>query len=358
LILNNTRAEWYDLCPRRYFWAVEYDSIGLEPDKTDEKLLFGQIVHAGLASYYSGATESEVFDAVAAAGDSTLGLDSLGWDERNFWDDRMDLAQRLLRTYRPWAEEHDKFSVLQIETEGIVQLGEICWKCGEPYAGDEPNCPRCSAPIHSMVFRVDLTVNQEGRIGVIDHKTAKSASDLYLKSWHYSPQLLWYSYGYGKALETPANFYEVNIIRKLETAGTPQAEYKNCPECHNGKNKRLSCEPCGRTGKVEKEVKLVPFQREHEGVNPDNVERIVRSRISLCNEIEADKKLFETEPDAAFRMRPKSCFTYGPCPYLDLCWTGDPGKWYHPNPGLLMGRFKYRPDDYVDTAAMLREEQV
>ena len=358
MILNNTRTEWYDQCPRRYFWAVEYDGVGIEPDKTDEKLLFGQIVHAGLASYYSGASESEVYDATEAASDTILGKDSLDFDEANFWADRMDLAQRLLKTYRPWAQEHDKFSVLQIETEGLVTLGEICWKCGEPYAERDGKCPKCNSPIHSMVFRVDLTVNQDGRIGVIDHKTTKSASDIYLKSWHYSSQLIWYAYGYGKALETPVNFYEVNIIRKLETAGTERAEFKNCSECHNGKVKKLSCELCERTGKVEKEVKLVPFQREHEGVNPDNVERILRSRISLYNEIEQDRELFKSEPDAAFRMRPKSCFTYGPCPYLDLCWTGDAGKWHNPNPGLLMGRFKYRPDDYVDTAAMLREEQV
>jgi len=363
VIINNTRAEWYDDCMRLGFWNDQFDGVGLEPERTDEKLLWGQITHAGLATYYSGLNDKQVENSVADAAISILDWDNLDFDERNKWTDHIDWIKRLLRAYRPWAEAKDKFSVLQIETEGMVEIGEMCWNCGEPYVdgvptGEEDGCPKCLSPIHYMVFRVDLTVNQGGRLGVIDHKTAKSASDLYLKSWHYSPQLLWYSYGYGKALETPVNFYEVNILRKLKTVGLPQAVEKRCPDCKNGSKKKLTCAQCNYTGKVEKEEKLEPFQREHEGVNPDNTERIIRSRITLMNRIERHKELFKTDPDEAFPMSPKACFKFGVCPFLNLCWTGDAGKWYNPNPGLLMGKFKHRKEDYVTAKVMAREEMV
>ena len=368
IISNNTRAEWFGDCMRRGYLSTAIDGVGIRKQRKEEALGFGTIVHAGLASYYSGAGDVEIADAIKASVDKDLNFEQMNFEEKNLWTANTDWAQRLLRAYRPWAKENDNFSVMQIETEGMVEVGDMCWKCGNPYVGGQEsdkcqafvgNKP-CASTIHYMVFRVDMTVNQNSKVGVYDHKTAKSASDLFLRSWHYSPQLIWYSYGYGKALGTKVNFYKANIIKKLKTVGKPEQVEKRCPDCKNGSKKKITCETCHFTGKVEKEEIVQPFLREGPlGLDEKNVERVIRSRISLFNTIEKEFEKFEAgDKDEAFPMNPKACFARGECPFLAHCWSGEPDKWYILNPYLMHDQFEYRPEDYVDAAVMAREEMV
>ena len=192
----------------------------------------------------------------------------------------------------------------------------------------------------------------------MDHKTAKSASDLYIASWDTSMQQYGYCYGYSKATGMEVSGYRMNIIRKLKTIGTPQQTTKNCPTCRNGKKKKQSCMDCNMTGRVEKENNPSdqPFQRPPTyDYNDERRERFIRQRIGTIRRILLERIIFKDHPDEAWPMNPKACYTYGKCAFLKLCWEGDPEKWYEPN-DLLLDKFNPKGEDYVTVRQMAKEE--
>ncbi len=195
----------------------------------------------------------------------------------------------------------------------------------------------------------------------MDHKTAKSASDLYLASWDTSMQQWGYCYGYSKATGMEVSGYKMNIIRKLKTIGTPQQTLKNCPVCNNRTKKaptRQNCLYCEMTGKIEKENNPSdqPFQRpDAYDYNDERRERFIRQRVGTIRRILAERKLFKKHPDEAWPMNPKACYTYGKCAFLKLCYEGDPEKWYEPG-DVLLDKYRAKGEDYVSVRQLAREE--
>jgi len=348
MIINNSRADTYTDCSRKYYWSYVHGGTGLRPQRSNDNLIFGEITHAALARMYSGEEIDDVLQNYRPDALALLDFDNLDFDVKNKWLDNLDQIDSLVRAYDKWRQDNDTFSVLQVETEGFVKLGETCYQCGRPYqdnsldAAFSPEvCIDCDSPIHYLAFRADLAVNDGGIIRIVDHKTAASAGALYLESWHYSMQMLGYVYGYGKALGTNVGGYIVNILRKLKTLDKTT---KQCPTCRNGVRKRVGCVECGGAGSVGIDPP-VPFSRESESVPQVRLDMFVQSRIGVANAIGSDQ---------TWTPNYKACFARGKCQFLALCWN-NPGDWQNPPDSLLLD-FELRPADYVDTRALIKEE--
>lgn len=352
MIINNSRAATYLDCPRKYYWQYEHGGHGIVRNEVTEALAFGTIIHHLLALYYGEQDwRGGLGDALRAG---VPNYDDLAYFEKAKWDENLDWAERMIREYVKWAQQNDRFSVLQLETEGSLVLGTVCHNCGEDYhdgPGDE-SCGHCDAPIHRLVYKVDMEVQQDGYTFPIDHKTTSGIGDAFLASWQYSPQMLLYTKGMRENYPD-TNRYQMNFLRKAKQVG--QIKEKQCPDCRNGSKKKLSCEGCHQTGKVAvPAVDPPPFHREPPiRFREEFLDRVEISRIKACNSILEDRA--EPDPLERWEMKPDKCFARGRCPYVDLCWNvSSPEKWQEPAEDLLDG-YLPRPKDYVTLA---REEQI
>jgi len=365
MLINSSRLDQFQKCNRLYYWTNLFDlggnSPGVRPQRPNNELQTGVIVHIGAANFYRG----KPIKAYREEALQVLDFDALTWDERNYWLDRFEWVDRLLGEYEIWAGEQDDFEVVDVEQPFFVTLGEICYSCGQPYSAADTQglfsrCEACLSDIHRLAGMTDLLVRHNDRLKVIDHKTAKSTSESYLTSWLHSLQLWGYAYGRQKATGEPVVGYAVNILRKLETVGLPQQTTKQCPDCRNGVRKKLSCSTCAGEGRVEKENNPsdTPFVRVWEKFDGPRAELLVRARLRTIQDIKREEEHFESEPDAAYPMNTTHCFTYGVCPMLKLCWhwgLDHPEKWYEP-PIELLDQFDPQPDDYLTTERLLLEE--
>lgn len=365
MIINSSRLDTFQRCNRLYFWTSVFDlggnSSGIRPHRFNEDQKWGEIAHIGLAHYYRGERGEQLLKLYRGEALTALDFDSLDWTQRNTWLENLEWIDRVLQAYEKWAPEEDDFKVISVETPGLVILGEVCYSCGEPYEKD-PQGPlhKCGVPIHRLAFMTDLVTEKDGYRRVVDHKTTKSVSEPYLLSWHHSLQLWGYSYGESMRGEQPIRGYSANLIRKLKTIGLPEQTTKQCPDCRNGKNKKVGCATCGGDGLVKKENNPAekPFQREHESFGYAQIELLIRSRIRTIQDIDRETARFETEPDAAFPMNTTHCFTYGVCPMLKVCWgwgVQNPSEWYNP-PIEVLDQFDPQPDNYM-TSMLVTEEK-
>lgn len=367
MFLNNSSAETYEDCWRKGYWSRETRILGgpggIEPIYQNEALTFGQLIHAILANLYANIPYDEAVEKAVEEAKNDMSFDSLDYEEKNRWMANFEWAGRITYAYDEWRKENDDFQPFQIESEGCVVLGEECYQCGARYPHAEPasdltSCPTCEAEVHHWVFRTDLVITDGNYVEILDHKTTKSASDLYIQSWDYSFQQWGYCYGYSKATGMEVSGYRMNILRKLKSIGTPAQSTKQCPSCRNGSKKKKSCETCGGEGRVERENNPSdqPFQRpDIYDWNDERRELFVRQRINTIRRIQDERKKFEENPDEAWPMNPKACFTYGKCPFFRLCYEGNPARWWEPG-DVLLDKFRARPKDYVSVRQLAREE--
>lgn len=366
MFLNNTNSELFEDCPRKFFWSRIFDGYGLESVFRNDNLAFGTATHIGLANYYTGKEKHR--ETTRQDIEEFLNLPGMPPEERSIWKDNIERVDSIVEAYEPYAKENDDFTVIQIEAEGCVVLGEICYLCGAEYpVTEKPEdlslCSKCEAEVHHYVFRVDLAVNKGlnvPKVNILDHKTTSSLGDTYLLSWHNSFQMFGYCYGYEKASGVEVSGYIVNVIRKLKSIGREKDHYKTCPDCRNGVKKRILCVACKGAGKVERDFKPdeQPFVREQETWDADKKELFVRQRYGTAKRIGDEIELSLNHPDEAWPMNPKSCFKMGRCPFWKLCYTPrNVEKWYLPTDDQLIN-FIPRPLDYVSVKQLAREEMV
>jgi hypothetical protein len=382
--INSSRLSTFNTCKRKFYWEYVHGGHGLRPTYPNDKLVWGILAHEGLAALYKGQSLGQAMAYVRDyAMEKELPWDALTADEKNFWLDQIEWINQTLKVYDPWRKEHDKFQVLEVESEGECVVGEVCYECGAEYTkesreagycvaqvrleGDGGNgvTMKCRTPLHYFVYRVDLAVNHMGAMKIIDHKTTGSASSNYMQSWDHSFQLALYTYGYKKALQgddpDPPEIggYGMNIIKKLKTIGEEAPLTKKCPECNQGKRKQPHCTFCERTGVVPRapQKRDEPFIRLWPPYNNDKEVRMIMQRLLSIQEIERQAERFESEPEASYPMNDRACFFPTKCPFWKLCYEGDPIKWQAPSQPLIEAcRLQPQKEDYVTQRAMIREE--
>jgi hypothetical protein len=320
----------------------------------DEKLAFGQLIHALLADYYSERDWRNHL-STTAIDECVPNLDDKPVETIGFWrTDMADWAGRIMEAYEKWASVNDEFSVIQVECEGHTRLGKVCYVCGREYAPQDTAQPQCmcGAETHELVFKLDLLVNHQGQATFLDHKTTSGIGPAYLEKWAYEPQMQGYTIG-TRAVGHPAKKFLMNFIRKLKSIG--QDLEKNCPTCKNGPKRKPKpgCLECSGTGRVMRPDPEVPFFQKTYLVVEEALERFEIDRITKCNEIAYQLKIHPSQdPYGVWPMNTDSCFDYGRCPFIRLCYTGQPEFWHDPAEELTMN-FVPRPRDYV----MEKEEE-
>jgi hypothetical protein len=138
-----------------------------------------------------------------------------------------------------------------------------------------------------------------------------------------------YCYGIEKATSESVRGYGVNFLKKLKTVDIPTVRCKDCA----GKG----CGHCNLSGRVDKDPPQL-FVRNWVTIGPDDLDRFVLNRISLAKDILAEREVFKSSPEEAYPMNEGACFKYGEgneCPFLELCWTGNPVQWYAPSEAQL-----------------------
>lgn len=368
MFLNNTRFSTAENCLRDFFWRNDFLGTGIQPQYIDDDLFFGQIGHLGLACLHKNNDLRAAIAEMNIAIDTYIDEGNLDWEQANTWLGHKEWLQKILTAYRSYSLKEDNFSVEEIEKAGRVVIGDICYACEWPYPSFNPlecptNCGRCGAEIHSLVFRIDMLVNQFGMLKVVDHKTAKSVNKNYYESWENSMQMIGYTYGSKRLFDKRIEGYGVNVLRKLKTVGDPVKTTKQCPGCRNGKRAKLKCNICNATGRVEREnvTTTEPFLRMWYSTTDQQEDLFVRSRLRIAEDISRERERFKIEPDAAWPTNCTSCFKMKRCPFVRLCYDTEPQYWFEPRYDILQldnnqAGFRQREDDYVTEATMEKEE--
>ena len=354
MYLNHSRASTFNQCRRKYYWNYVHDDHGLKPEQEDDRFAVGTAVHKGME--YLALYEE---DAAQKAADYYKKQRAAHWDGAllDIWQESTDLVFRMVQEYKEKEWNKHDFAIVNPEKQFSVPLGEVCWSCGQEYLSTcDLKCTKCGAKINYWVGILDLLVNRRkdgnhDRFAVLDHKTtASTPSDQFLNGFARSFQLLGYVYGAEKESGLSIREYGVNALQKAKTLGTEASELKACPTCRNGSKKKLTCQTCSQTGKVEKKIKLEPFRRKWFTVDDSDIDRFVLFGLRTIRSIDEEAQLFKTEPEMAYPMNDKVC-NFGPCLYAALCWDNrNVLEWYKPSVELLAG-LEPRKQDYVEDIA-------
>jgi hypothetical protein len=274
---------------------------------------YGEVDHASLANVFLQSYERE---------GNKENLDE--------YEPNKEMGPKLLKAYVERDYMPDQFGVVQVESTFCVQLGDSPYK---------------------LAGRADLVTARNGRIEVVDHKTAKSTSTYYVQQWAHDFGMIGYCYGVEKTLGHRVYKYAMNIIKKLKTVDKTD---KVCPDCRNGKRKKLECKACGYTGRVPIEP-VKPFERHYFRVTPDDYKKLEDNRICLAQEIEEETSCPYPEYNL-YAMNCRSCHAFKGCPYVDLCWENE-GDWWDV-PDVLLHEFEEQDKDYVDDMNSLVKEEL
>jgi hypothetical protein len=282
-------------------------------------------------------------------------------DHMDEFESNLEMGHRLIDDYLNRNYALDDFAPVQVESQFVVPIGDKCWNCGARSTwvdndrwklGESPpdSCRNCGVTLFNLVGRADLIATRQNRLVVIDHKTAKGVGLRTMEGWSHDFGLLGYCYGVSRSTEFKVTQFGVNIIKKLKTVGK---DTKVCPDCRNGKRKRLLCDTCGQTGYVPIDPPQA-FYRDYFRVTPQDYEMFEHNRTRLCKDIVREKFYFDTVPKESYPMNCKSCDKYSGCPFVDVCWDGNTdGEWWNiPDP--IAANFNEREEDYVD--GMVEEE--
>jgi hypothetical protein len=269
------------------------------------------------------------------------------------FESNIEMGHRLIDDYAKRDYVLDDFHPVQVESQFKVRIGDKCPSCTGSLA-EVPihidRCPLCDEELYMLVGRSDLIVKRGSRLVGMDHKSAKGVGKNTMTGWSHDFGLIGYAYGVTKSTPFKVTQFGVNIIKKLKTVGK---DTKVCPACRNGKRKRLTCDECDRTGKVPMDPPKA-FYRDYFRITDQDYKGLEINRTRLCDDILRERELYREDPLSAYPMNCKSCESYSGCPYVDICWEGNPdGKWWD-IPQSTLADFHERDPDYVD--GMITEE--
>lgn len=251
--------EWLS-CQRKFYWHyVER----LEPKSTSRNLVFGVAIHEALHQYIlaggAGINAVPALEKAVAAFDMAYRAELEKIKEVDMIDDDLESGPILLRGYvdKYW---YDAFKVLAAEEELSVDVSST----GDRFTG-----------------RVDLVVEQDGRVEIMDYKTTRANFGMIEKSLRISDQANGYMWLWNRNHPNkPCNTLTYDIMKV----------YK---------------------GKCD--FIRIPVMR-----SDDDILRFERKAAFILNEIATR---VSTE-DAVFVENTESCNAWNrQCPYYDLCWA-------------------------------------
>lgn len=357
IFISDSSQRTLNECARKFFWQKEFLGTGIEPDYETDKITEadqGLAIHEGVADLYSrGHYDPET---IRARIEKSLGWENLPFYKKNDWVEQIAWIQRLLSEYDGWRKEHDDFTVESLETEGIVPVFEKCLDCKRKIGSDDlsPTC-KCGASRALFVFRTDMTVNRGGFLAVVDHKTTSSVGAAWLEQWEYSPQLYKYAWAHEKVTGRKVRAFGVNALKRLKTIGLK--EQKQCPQCHAGKKKRLTCLNCEGAGYVDKEPISADkaFFRKWPVWNERTKLWTIGRLEEDIDKVEAYRYGLEEGWNDPYPTNQHACYSFGRiCPFIKLCPPFQRReKWWKPQDGELIG-FKQRGQ--TGKVALIKED--
>lgn len=340
MYLNESRARTAESCLRKFFFFYLYGGNGLTilGRNAGKRLTWGTMIHAGLAAHYKG--DHDIKEAITSSLHECIpDFEDLDAIQKNEWLAESDKIARIVNRY---AEHYgdERLPIIAVEAAGEAPLGVTSH--------------------HVFVYRADLLV-QEGPDGeairVWDHKSTSASVDAnYLNSWEYSSQMWGYCYAVERQTGRKVGGYTVNIIRDVKAAVEAPDMTKTCPDCKNGSKKKLSCETCNQTGRVEREARPAdyPFMRSEWSFTAAKGRSFVESRVRLADKIEQHQERLAAGDRTAFPRNPFACHL---CPLTDICPIENEPKRPLLETFVPEERYALKGPDYVTLKRMQEEEQ-
>lgn len=337
MYLNESRAKAAESCLRKFYflYLLGGDGVRLVGRNVGKRLVWGTMLHAGLAAHYSDDPDYEKA-IISALNDSIPELNDLDALTQNEWHEE---ARKIVKIVNRYAEHYgdENLSVVAVEAPGAVRLGDSH---------------------HWFVYRVDLIV-MDGpgldSLRIWDHKSTSGGADqYYLASWEFSSQMWGYCYGTERSTGRKVGGYTVNIIRDVKAAVEAPDFTKTCPECKNGKNKRVGCPVCFGEGRVPRPPKPADqaFMRAEFSFTEDKAESFVAARERLADKIERHQERLDSGDMSAFPRNPSQCHS---CIFTEIC----PTVVRRPLSETFVpeDRYVFNGPDYVSLKRMQDEEK-
>jgi hypothetical protein len=173
--VRTSERRCFKRCRKR--WEYEYLE-GLVPIARSPKLWVGTAVHLGVEAFYSKSNYFDMLQEHFKREKSALDYNKMDESQRRELDEDIELVHGMTDHYVDWANENDKFDV--VETEIYAEI---------PLSGNEV-----------MTLRADaLGVDDKGRHWLIEHKTTTNidADSVWLEI---DDQASSYTWGWNKNL--------------------------------------------------------------------------------------------------------------------------------------------------------------
>lgn len=275
----------YLRCNQYFYWKYPR---ALEPATKAPALIFGANIHLALAAWYDSLKRQEPFDmrlnAAMIAFRLGMEADRGEYSDPEKYDEDFVRGQILLQAY---AVEYPAEGWQVLEVESPI---EYEFENGDKFTG-----------------RMDLVIENQGRIWIVDHKTTGWSMSSLSRSLQVSDQGTGYLWLWNAVRpDTPAHGIIFNIMR----------QYKN-----------------------NNNFKQIPVMKTDE-----DIERFKRESGFVLNQI-AEKV---SDPNAIWPRNTGACFMFNrPCQYLDLCFGSSYAE------GLIGSTYKERqgppePTDAVE----------
>jgi hypothetical protein len=265
LFLNQSRAQLYEDCHRKFYW---WDVCRLESDRPKWALNTGTATHLGLALLGSGESVDKAVEESLKNLKASLPKRLMPGDLDDL-STQSEIVEKLLRGY---AEEYDgKTTWIPIaqETKGEVEVGE--------------------GTNIILVFRTDKLATWNQRLWIVDHKTAGKLDLRDLSKYEMAMQFSAYSYAITKFLKQRVAGVIIDVLVKTKI---PQYV---------------------RDLKTRSDEELGEFEREFVEIGKEIAWR--KARVSAGEDAKT-----------VFYKNTNECFRYGTCVYRELCLEDNPTR--------------------------------
>ncbi|KKM24738.1 hypothetical protein LCGC14_1602070 [marine sediment metagenome] len=353
---DRSRIITHQTCPRRRYWAYEWEDIGLEGNQINFPLLTGTYVHKLLEKVPTGDWEAAI-PHVLTDYQVEAEIDDPSDDYNMLIMEQCALVEALVRGFVAlrWPRLEREYKVLEVEKEYTLDLGSGV----------------------KLMTRLDWLVERKSdkRLYIVNFKTTKEANHFWVKQWPYDMQtisevlpveaergvklggvLIEGLVKGRKSVQYPresGNWYHSNVLTwAWRKVGSPPLEEEQWAARYE------TVDEDGRKHRLGKGWQRVPAWRDYPGGikawvdwvltnDPAVVEgcfvtippilrdehEIEEWKISTVDQ-EAEIRLFREEVKTDPRMLPilfpkhtanGNCVRPSECPFLDCCWgvSGD-----------------------------------